>query len=146
MKTTNGKVRLHIGVPTNGPEDWTVTIRAEDHTSGELLFEMDIDPATWVQIGRGLMHSQDAFIGRHLDRVGKEMQVESQSIPRTVTDPVGYQGDKQAIAARQWADQHCASMDAPWAGEGGPEQWEARRTNSGWKLIMRRWVETKETD
>ena len=140
-RSNNGKVRVSVGIPSNGPKDWTVTLRAEDSASGELLFEMDIAPADWVQICRGLMFNGDAFIGRHLDRVGKELQVESVMIPREVMDRAGCQRDEMASVATEWANQHCSGPDAPWFEEGGPEQWEVRHQNNGWKVIVRRWTE-----
>ena len=141
MLTPNGDVQLRVGIPSpNGNGDWTVTVEAHDGASGEVLFSMELDPATWVQVQRGLVHRQPAFIGRHLDRVGKRMQVESVTIPKDVFDGVSY-GDEEREAATRWADRHCSGPDAPWADEGGPDEWSTTRHNYGWGVHMRRWVE-----
>lgn len=143
MMTPNGKVRVYVGIPSNGPKDWTVTLRAEDATSGELLFEMQVDPAEWVQVQRGLVHVQEAFIGKHLDRVGKDMQVEHFMVPRDVMEAAGYKEPEMRAMAQRWADRHCAGPHAPWADEGGPTEWDVRHQNNGWAVIARRWVDVE---
>lgn len=135
----NGRVRLSIGIPSGGPKDWTVTLRAEDAASGEPLFEMDVDPAEWVQANRGLVLNHEAFIGRHLDRVGKDMQVAHLMVPREVMNEAGYDRDAMKATAQSWANQHCSGPDGPWADEGGPEEWDVRHQNNGWAVVARRW-------
>ena len=140
MSADNGKVRIYVGIPTNGPTDWTVNVRAEDAASGSVLFDMEIKPEDWVQICRGLVYNGDAFIGQNLDRVGKTMQVESVPIPRDVMERAGYQRDAMKAAAEDWAEQHCSGPDAPWASDGGPDDWDVRHQNTGWKILARRWI------
>ena len=139
MLTPNGRVRLQLGVPTGGPKDWKITLRAEDADSGEVLFVVDIDPATWVQINRGLVHVEDAFIGRHLDRVGKTLQTATVNIPRDVMNGLSYAD--QEDEAKRWAGRHCASPYAPWADDGGPDEWRVTRHNYGWAVHAERWVD-----
>lgn len=137
----NGNVRLSLGIPsTNGRGEWAVTLRAEDAKSGELFFEVEVDPATWVQFSRGLVLNQPAFIGRRLDRVGKDMQVEHFMVPRDVMDEVGYSDAEARPHAQRWADRHCSGPHAPWADDGGPHEWDVRHQNNGWAVVARRWV------
>lgn len=139
--TPNGEVQIRVGIPSpNGQGDWTVTLEAQDSASRETLFVMELTPADWLQVQRGLVHRQEAFVGTRLGRVGKRMEVESVRIPREALAGVSY-GDEEAKAAKRWAEGFCSGPDAPWAAEGGPEEWSTTRHNYGWGVHMRRWVD-----
>lgn len=124
-------ISIRQGVRHNDPV--TVELTVEDRISGEYLASVEIDPNSFLALLRGGQYNFTGFITPHLDRIGKEMITEIVSVPREVYAEVYYTEAENFLT--QWVNEQ------PW------DEWETRslrRTNQGYKVVLRRWETPSE--
>lgn len=127
-------VRMEVGTPTDSQGNGYVTLRVIETRSNTVLLDVQVDPARWWHLLQGGSQNWPAFIGPHLDRIGKQME------NREVILPAPIDGDTEEDTRR---DVRKAVIDQL------PEDWwytwddydRPRRDNKGRFLTsVRRWV------
>ncbi len=126
------QVSMSVLSSMDSRKDPSVQLRIEDYTSGELLAQVDLTAGQWLALTNGTVRTLTGFVSPHLDRVGKQQRVRSFDVPREVT-PYGLTREEQEAAARQWTSR--------WTTPGDDEVVEVRRTNRGWSVTLRSWVD-----
>lgn len=124
----DAKLRIEIGMlkSMSANEAPQVRLRIEDAPSGEALVEVYFDAGQWLNVTSGTSLTLPGFVGNHLDRVGKKMDVQTVDIPRAIAS--GRDVDKEAIL--DWIKTQ---------GIGPYDSIEFRNTNHGWIALFRRW-------
>jgi len=128
---SNAEVRVAVSSPSSSDsrDEGYVNLRVEDAASGTVLVDVEIPAGQWWRLMQSSVQTHPAFISRNLDRVGKRMENTSVSLGR-VKD--------EAEAAAVWDEMP------------NPDGWdlfdtkEFRRTNMGWTVLLRRWVEATQ--
>ena len=135
---TNAQVTL--GVTTGkGRGPAVVTLTIEDWVSGETIVEGEFTGDEWWEVLSASNRRAEVYVTEHPERIGKKVEVTVVPVPPSETDGVSDREIQKEFAQR-WAALHAAGSDAPWAGDGGPEEWWVRNTNHGWEAVYRRWV------
>jgi hypothetical protein len=130
----NGVVRVFIGTPRGPGDDTHVQLRVEDHTSGEVLVDVELDAAQMWLLCQGGTQVWPAFVGVHLDRVGKRMENERVNLPPEHDDDT-----ERDVARDVWRAVH-EQLPEHWHDWGGAYD-EPRTDNTRTRYtIVRRWV------
>lgn len=129
MRNPNANLRLEIAAQRGmqASDNTTIELRIEDRESGEMLAVINLTADEWVNATTGLSLTVEGFVSKHLDRVGKKMNVRQVAIPRAVV--TSYKRDDAQVEASAWAQ-----VDA-----NHNETVEVRNTNAGWVAIYRSW-------
>lgn len=130
---THVDVSLSIGTYTDARKPAVVTLRVTDGPSAHTLVEVNLTAEQLVHAMNGLLLADiPGWITPRLDRIGKQVESKSFVVPREVTDPASLEdGDVEARIDAWVREQPFRDLY---------QTLEKRRTNSGWKIVARRYV------
>lgn len=126
-------VRLTLTYPTsNMTDDRTSVLTIEEKNSGMRIAEITLDPTQLLSLlaSSSIVASAELINTELYDRIGKKIVVDTEVFGRK--EPLG--GSQEVTETmKAYGDGQLKRNGGDW------EQYRWSRTNSGWKLVKRRW-------
>lgn len=127
----NSEVQVEVSSSSTADsrDDGFVNLTVRDELSGVVLVATEIPAGRWWRLMQGGVQKHPAFISTTLDRVGKRMENISVKLGTGIRD--------KAQAEEVWK----TTPTPPGWVRGAYDTEEFRRTNQGYIVILRRWVD-----